>query len=38
MFVDSDRARDELGVSPSSVDTSLAQSVGWYRDHGYVAA
>lgn len=38
MFVHSDRARDELGVSPSSVDASLAQSVRWYRDHGYVAA
>jgi dihydroflavonol-4-reductase len=38
MYVDSGRARDELGVTPSSVDVALDESVRWYRDHGYVAA
>ncbi len=38
MYVESSRARDELGVTPSSVDVALEDSVRWYRDHGYVAA
>jgi dihydroflavonol-4-reductase len=38
MFVESRRAEDELGVAPTSVDQALAGAVGWYRDHGYVAA
>ncbi len=38
MFVESTRARDELGVSPTSVNDALAESVRWYRDRGYVAA
>jgi dihydroflavonol-4-reductase len=38
MYVESHRARDELGVVTSSVDVALEDSVRWYRDHGYVAA
>lgn len=38
MFVESHRAEDELGVTPSSVDDALFSAVRWYRDHGYVAA
>lgn len=38
MFVESTRARDDLGVQPSSVDEALAGAVAWYHDHGYVAA
>ncbi|HSP65842.1 MAG TPA: hypothetical protein VLO10_06595, partial [Candidatus Deferrimicrobium sp.] len=37
MYVESNRACDELGVQPTSVDAALEQSVRWYRDHGYVA-
>ncbi|MDQ6857274.1 MAG: NAD-dependent epimerase/dehydratase family protein [Candidatus Dormibacteraeota bacterium] len=38
MYVESTRARDELGVERTSVDVALEQSVRWYRDHGYVGA
>lgn len=38
MYVESSRARDELGVNPTSVDVALEESVRWYRDNGYVAA
>jgi dihydroflavonol-4-reductase len=38
MYVQSSRARDELGVNPTSVDVALEASVRWYRDNGYVAA
>ncbi len=38
MYVESTRARDELGIEPTSVDQALAESVRWFRDNGYVAA
>jgi dihydroflavonol-4-reductase len=38
MFVESRRARDELGVEPGDVDAALRRSVSWYREHGYLAA
>ena len=38
MFVSSDRAERELGVTPTGVDAALRGAVRWYRDHGYAAA
>ncbi|MEO8897120.1 MAG: NAD-dependent epimerase/dehydratase family protein [Candidatus Dormibacter sp.] len=38
MFVESHRAADELGVTPTSVDDALTGAIRWYHDHGYVAA
>lgn len=38
MYVDSQRAADELGIAPTSIDSALEDSVRWYRDHGYLAA
>jgi dihydroflavonol-4-reductase len=35
MYVDSTRARRELGWRPSPVEPALARAVAWYRDHGY---
>ncbi len=38
MYIDSRRAADELGVTPTSVDAALGAAVAWYREHGYTAA
>ncbi len=35
MFVDSSKARQELGFSPSSVPAALERAVRWFHDHGY---
>jgi dihydroflavonol-4-reductase len=35
MFVRSDRARQELGFAPTSVDAAVGRSVAWYREHGH---
>jgi dihydroflavonol-4-reductase len=35
MLVRIDKARDELGFRPTSVEDAAARAVGWYRDHGY---
>jgi dihydroflavonol-4-reductase len=37
MYVSSEKARTELGYSPTSVDAALERAVRWYRDHGYAA-
>jgi nucleoside-diphosphate-sugar epimerase len=35
MFVNIDRAREELGFSPTSVEAAVGRSVAWYREHGH---
>jgi dihydroflavonol-4-reductase len=35
MFVRCDKAREELGYAPTSVDEALQRAVRWYRDNGY---
>lgn len=35
MLVRIDKARDELGFRPTSVDAAVGRAVAWYRDHGY---
>ncbi len=35
MLVRIDKARDELGYRPSSVDEAAGRAVAWYRAHGY---
>jgi dihydroflavonol-4-reductase len=38
MFVNTDKARRELGFAPGSVAAALARAVRWYQENGYVAA
>ena len=35
MFFDPGKARAELGLPQTSVETGLAEAVGWFREHGY---
>ncbi len=35
MFFDAAKARAELGLPQTPVDTGLAEAVGWFREHGY---
>jgi dihydroflavonol-4-reductase len=38
MFVSSEKARRELGYSPSPVEGALERAVKWFRDNGYTAS
>ena len=38
MFVNSEKARRELGFAPGPVAAALARAVCWYRSNGYVNA
>jgi len=35
MLVRIDKAREELGYRPTSVEAAVGRAVAWYRDHGY---
>jgi dihydroflavonol-4-reductase len=35
MLVRIDKAKEELGFRPTSVEEAAGRAVGWYRDHGY---
>ncbi len=37
MFVDSTRAKRELGHTPTPVRDAIERAIAWYRAHGYVA-
>ncbi len=36
MFFSAEKARRELGIPQTAVETALAKAVGWYRENGYV--
>jgi dihydroflavonol-4-reductase len=38
MYVDSGKARAELGWAPGPVRDALARAVAWYREHGFLTA
>ncbi len=38
MFVESDKAAQELGYKPGSVEAALERAVRWYEQHGYLGA
>jgi nucleoside-diphosphate-sugar epimerase len=35
MLVRIDKAKEELGYRPTSVEDAAGRAVAWYRDHGY---
>jgi nucleoside-diphosphate-sugar epimerase len=35
MMVRIDKAKDELGFRPTSVEEAAGRAVTWYREHGY---
>jgi dihydroflavonol-4-reductase len=37
MFIESDKAKRELGYNPASIEAALERAVRWYEEHGYVS-
>ena len=38
MWASSEKAKRDLGYSPSPVDAALQRAIDWFRAHGYVKA